>query len=431
MNTAYIYALIIIIIIIILLVYFLKKYNLIFEHLDTDYSAGDYIYPNNKVTQDYLDNLDNNTIVKEDCPKILNIPNRMPYESNNFETETNYTCPISHPFPVGFNETENKIYDGLLCSKRQNDSSHLIIPKTELKGQIDQKNLVWCGTNKNTSKDGTNINNFWDISLNDSCNMPNIKCDKFYNYLAFQYEDKTRTLSKTCPPRLPKYNNGSCCDLSDNNCEDLNKNISWHLRINGSEKLGENGGYTSSQNNKCPTNYPYAVNLVNGDNTYHGVFCSNKNSNDVEKIPKDDDNYIGCKKTNINSKSINKPTDLFFSCSSNPTCPIEYPFNTGQSGEKECCKTNPKIDIDSNCNINAYTTSCPDNTDVCKSNYETTCKKTQEFPKINTKKWLEIYSEAMAENDLSKMSNIKGMTERCNWVNTCGRVWQGVSEFCL
>jgi len=351
----------------------------------------------------------------------------MPYETD--DNGINYTCPISHPFPVVFKETDNKIYDGLLCSKKQIDSSELIIYRTDF--EDNKKNLVWCGTNNDTSKDGTNIDNFWDISLNDSCNMPNIKCDRFYNFLAFQYEDKTRTFSKTCPPRLPKYNNGSCCDLSDNNCENLNKTINWDLRINGIKKVGENGGYTSSQDNKCATNYPYAVNLVNGDNTYHGVFCSNKNSNDVEKIPKDDDNYIGCKKTNINSKSINKPTDLFFSCSSNPTCPIEYPFNTGQSGEKECCKTNPKIDIDSNCNINAYTTSCPDNTDVCKSNYETTCKKTQEFPKINTKKWLEIYSEAMAENDLSKMSNIKGMTERCNWVNTCGRVWQGVSEFCL
>tara|TARA_R110002074_G_scaffold61847_1_gene149224 strand:+ start:163 stop:1623 length:1461 start_codon:yes stop_codon:yes gene_type:complete len=388
------------------------------------YITNTYIYPNNKKTQDLLDDLDNKTIYRNDCSAsdVLGINNRMQYENRN---GINYTCPISHPFPVRFNETGNKQFDDILCSKRQNVSSTLQIHKTDWAGQKNQDLLVWCGTNNNTSKDGTNIDNFWDISLN-KCDMPNIKCDKFYDYLTNNY---TTNYTKICPPKHPKYIDGSCCDLSDNNCKDLNNDIDWNFRINGLED--KTGGYTSSQYNECPTNYPYAVNLVDGDNTYHGVFCSNKNSNDVEKIPKDDDDYIGCNETNINSKSINVPDDLFFSCSSNPTCPIEYPFKTEKPGEKECCKTNPKIDIDGNCSINAYTTSCPNNTDVCKSNYETTCKKTQEFPKINTKKWLEIYSDAMAENDLSKMSNIKGMTERCNWINTCGRVWQGVSEFCL
>ena len=187
----------------------------------------------------------------------------------------------------------------------------------------------------------------------------------------------------------------------------------------------------------CPPNYPVAFNMATGQNDTHplvGAFCSSTNdgtkfstkdsSFNLSSIPKNKDQYIGCNKTNLDL--IDSSGDLYYSCKSNPVCPSDYPFSI--TGNK-CCKVDPNIDIDNNCKNSSYTIDCPVKTQ-CKNNNVTTCANTKKFTKIDEKEWEKKYAEALKKKDLSLMKQIPGMSERCKWIKTCGRVWQGIDIFC-
>ena len=404
--------------------------NSIFKENDVgiNFDVNKYTYPNNKKTQNILDNIDDKILVNslDNCP---NEDNNIINKTNN---NINYTCPYDYPYPVKFNtigldDGEKKTinnYDSYVCSNRQTDQKQLTISKKEYNGYIN--NFVWCGTNTNKSKDGLLLDKLFDV-CNNECNLSNLKCDKFW--------DTQKSYRQVCPTTHPIYKdvdgNDNCCDINDN-CVDYsylidNKSDKYS---SGRTNLNWGVGIKKSQNKTCPANFPYAVNLVKDDKTYYGVFCHVDSSNNVTSIPKNDSNFVGCNETNLNA--IRNPQQLYFSCKSDNSCPIKYPFNTPTG---KCCKNNPDLDIDNTCISDSYTTPCPaiilkNDNPYCKNNYETSCKNTMTFPKIKPKDWAKVYQETLDNNDITLLRKVPGMTERCNWVNTCGKVWQGISDFC-
>ena len=58
------------------------------------------------------------------------------------------------------------------------------------------------------------------------------------------------------------------------------------------------------------------------------------------------------------------------------------------------------------------------------------CEDTIQFKKIKQSNWINTMAEGINNKNLNVMKDIPGMDERCKWLSTCGRVWQGVQPFC-
>ena len=129
--------------------------------------------------------------------------------------------------------------------------------------------------------------------------------------------------------------------------------------------------------------------------------------------------------------SLKSEKDTYFSCSSDLTCPSDYPYVLSQTNDlsNNCCNINPKTDLDNNCPSMGFNKEFDG--DKKENDYPSTlCTNERSFPVITEKNWSKQYKKALDKNDMTLMRELPGMEERCNWVKECGRVWQGIAPFC-
>lgn len=367
------------------------------------YNTKKYLFPYNSVTDtSYNTTSPLKWLSTTDCSNTNTV--------NGFGD--NYMCPYSHPYAVKFNNEQTT--SGFICTN--DGTSRFIVNSVEydkfkknyMKGK---KSYINCMSIKNN----TEKYKFFDGSLNDinkkisnvSCSIPGFICSNFSSNVS----DISQNL---CPSDYPYQDSKKCCKTS--NLKDCSDNF---FKVSGDP-------FKNNLTFNCPSNYPIAINDTNNK---IGVFCSKKSNSDKTMLFTDaklSNDIVGCNKTNLNL--LNSDDDLYYACKSNNTCPEDYPYsiNTGS----KCCKINPSTDLDNNCDNTAFQTDCPDKNGNCNNYYTTQCTDKKSFPIISEKDWEKQYKKALKKKDMSLMRKLSGMEERCNWVNECGRVWQGIDPYC-
>ena len=417
------------------------------HHIDTkdipsSYNLSKYMYPykSDSSMATVIDNINNGYSIALDCSGIDDCIETKYISSNN---NTSFMCPYSHPYKIaaagsGIDSSSSKILNGMLCvssdlsgysSINESGVLHEFINKiTNNKTSKKYKNsIMYCKKSKAANSSMTINKLLKDISNNKiknnyskiSKNLPSIQCNDFSRNI----NDISQNL---CSPEYPFYTTSKKCT------NPISKTTSSSYTINK--------GVFKSNSLPCPSNYPIAFNMAkdkSDKNPLMGVFCSSKNkikgnfsidsSNNfnLDYIPSKNKNIVGCNATNLDL--INNSSNLYYSCKSSNICPEDYPFSS--NGGKKCCISDPKLDYEDNCKNPDYIISCPSG-DKCKNNINSGCKTSKTFPKITEENWEKNYSKAMKKKDISIMSNVKGISERCSWIRTCGRVWQGIDVFC-
>ena len=383
--------------------------------ISTNDDTGAYIYNKNEYKYPY----DSITDVSFSNIPIKILSNTVCDDDNAVDSSENYMCPYSHPYSVIFNSSESR---GFICTNDGNtrtvtDVSYNYFKNNYLEGS---KKFINCqekksfGNNKYNFLKGaySEISNISDIS---NCDLPGFRCINFSK----KYPENLQNL---CPPDYPIVNtedNTKCCKFGDGtDCGNFYK-------VNGSP--------FETNNFTCPTNYPIALDDTNGRK---GVFCSKniegRNINNGQmsfENAQNNSDIVGCNKTNLNILKSEK--DTYFSCSSDLTCPNDYPYVLPQTDDlsNNCCNINPKTDLDNNCPSMGFNKAFDG--DKKENNYPSTlCTNERSFPVITEENWSKQYKKALDKNDMTLMRELPGMDERCNWVKECGRVWQGIAPFC-